>query len=160
MSETIARVNKAVRTLSSKLGRNPTSQEISEETKLNLKKVRHALSLNRDTVSLEYRRIEDEEISNLEEFVEGGPMPRPEDVIKGKLLREQVERVLGTLNFKEQMVIRYRFGLQDGKEATLEEIGRRFGVSRERIRQIEAKALDQLRHPKRSRKLADFYSET
>jgi len=159
MSETISRVNRAVRALAANLGRNPTSHEIAAETSLPVKKVQHALSLNKDTISLEYRRFEDEEISNLEEFVEGGAMPRPEDVIKGKLLKEQVEKVLGTLNFKEQMVIRYRFGINGDKEATLEQIGRKFGVSRERIRQIEAKALSLLRHPKRSRKLKDFYLE-
>ena len=86
-------------------------------------------------------------------------MPKPDDVIKNKLLREQVERVLKTLNFKEQMVIKYRFGLINGKESTLEEIGHKFGVSRERVRQIEASALSQLRHPTRSRKLQEFYSE-
>lgn len=159
MSETISRINRSIRTLSAQLGRKPTSQEIAANTQLPWRKIQHALSLSKDTISLEYRKFDDEEISNLGEFVENNTMPKPDDVIKNKLLREQVERVLKTLNFKEQMVIKYRFGLINGKESTLEEIGHKFGVSRERVRQIEASALSQLRHPTRSRKLAEFYSE-
>jgi RNA polymerase primary sigma factor len=159
MSETISRINRAIRTLSAQLGRKPTSQEISASTQIPWRKIQHALSLSKDTISLEYRKFDDEEISNLGEFVESRGQPKPDDIIKNKLLREQVERVLKTLNFKEQMVIKYRFGLINGKESTLEEIGHKFGVSRERVRQIEAAALSQLRHPTRSRKLQEFYSE-
>jgi RNA polymerase primary sigma factor len=159
MSETIARINKAVRNLTATLGRKPTSQELSTSLNVSWRKIQHALSLARDTISLEYRKFDDEEISNLGEFVESRHMPRPEETIKNKLLREQVEGVLRTLNFKEQMVIKYRFGLINGRESTLEEIGHKFGVSRERVRQIEASALSQLRHPTRSRRLEDYYSE-
>ncbi|MBI4863971.1 MAG: sigma-70 family RNA polymerase sigma factor [Candidatus Riflebacteria bacterium] len=159
MSETISRINRAVRGLTAQLGRRPTSAELSQALQVPWRKIQHALSLCKDTISLEYRKYEDEEISNLGEFVESRCMPRPEEIIKHKLLREQVEGVLRTLNFKEQMVIKYRFGLINGRESTLEEIGHKFGVSRERVRQIEASALLQLRHPTRSKKLAEFYSE-
>jgi len=159
MSETISRIHRAVRNLSAKLGRKPTSQELSQSLQVSWRKIQHALSLCKDTISLEYRKFDDEEISNLGEFVENRVVPKPDDIIKNKLLREQVEGVLRTLNFKEQMVIKYRFGLINGRESTLEEIGHKFGVSRERVRQIEASALSQLRHPTRSRKLEDFYSE-
>jgi RNA polymerase primary sigma factor len=159
MSETISRINRVMRSLAAQYGRRPTSAEISQAMQVPWRKIQHAMSLCKDTISLEYRKFDDEEISNLGEFVENRFVPRPEEIIKNKLLREQVERVLRTLNFKEQMVIKYRFGLINGRESTLEEIGHKFGVSRERVRQIEAAALAQLRHPTRSRKLMEFYSE-
>jgi RNA polymerase primary sigma factor len=157
MNETITKINKVTRYLSAKLGRSPTIDELAQTLNIPKWKIREAFRADKDTISLEYSRLKDEESSTLSFFLESKGMPRPEDIIKNKLLREQLEDVLKTLSFKEQMVVKYRFGLINGKEMTLEEIGEKFGLSRERIRQIESKALKQLRHPSRIKKLRDFY---
>ncbi|MBI4861595.1 MAG: sigma-70 family RNA polymerase sigma factor [Candidatus Riflebacteria bacterium] len=157
MNETITKINKVTRYLSTKLGRTPTVEELAQTLNIPKWKIREAFRADKDTISLEYSRLKDEESSTLSFFLESKGMPRPEDIIKNKLLREHLEDVLKTLSFKEQMVVKYRFGLISGKEMTLEEIGEKFGLSRERIRQIEAKALKQLRHPSRLKKLKDFY---
>jgi len=157
MNETITKINKVTRYLSVKLGRPPTTDELAQTLNLPKWKIREAFRADKDTISLEYSRLKDEECSTLSFFLESKGMPKPEDIIKNKLLREQLEEVLRTLSFKEQMVVKYRFGLMNGKEMTLEEIGEKFGLSRERIRQIESKALKQLRHPSRIKKLRDFY---
>lgn len=159
MNETITKINKVTRYLSTKLGRPPGIEELALNLNLPKWKVKEALKADKDTISLEYSKLKDEESSTLSFFLEAKGMPKPEDIIKNKLLREQLEEVLTTLSFKEQMVIKYRFGLISGREMTLEEIGDKFGLSRERIRQIEAKALKQLRHPSRVKKLKDFYYE-
>jgi RNA polymerase primary sigma factor len=157
MNETIARIKKTSRVLSLKLGRKPRTAEIAAYIKMPAEKVEYALQANKDTISMDYAKNTNEEAGTLNYFLENKNVPRPEEVIKNKLLKEQLEGVLKTLSFKERMVIQYRFGLINGKVKTLEEIGSEFGVTRERIRQIEAKALRQLRHPSRSEKLADFY---
>lgn len=157
MNETITKINKVTRYLSAKLGRTPTIDELAQTLNIPKWKIKEAFRADKDTISLEYSRLKDEESSTLSFFLESKGMPRPEDIIKNKLLREQLEEVLKTLSFKEQMVVKYRFGLINGKEMTLEEIGEKFGLSRERIRQIESKALKQLRHPSRIKKLRDFY---
>ena len=157
MNETIARIKKTARILSLQLGRTPRTSEIAEYIQMPEEKVDYALQANKDTISMDYAKSNNEESGTLNYFLENKNVPRPEDVIKNKLLKEQLEGVLKTLSFKERMVIQYRFGLINGKVKTLEEIGSEFGVTRERIRQIEAKALRQLRHPSRSHKLQDFY---
>lgn len=157
MNETIARIKKTARILSLQLGRTPRTSEIAEYIQMPEEKVDYALQANKDTISMDYAKNSTEEAGTLNYFLENKNVPRPEDVIKNKLLKEQLEGVLKTLSFKERMVIQYRFGLINGKVKTLEEIGSEFGVTRERIRQIEAKALRQLRHPSRSHKLQDFY---
>jgi RNA polymerase primary sigma factor len=157
MNETITKINKVTRYLSAKLGRTPTTDELAQTLNIPKWKIKEAFRADKDTISLEYSRLKDEESSTLSFFLESKGMPKPEDIIKNKLLREQLEEVLKTLSFKEQMVVKYRFGLINGKEMTLEEIGEKFGLSRERIRQIESKALKQLRHPSRIKKLKDFY---
>jgi RNA polymerase primary sigma factor len=157
MNETITKINKVTRYLSVKFGRPPTTDELAQTLNIPKWKIREAFRADKDTISLEYSRLKDEECSTLSFFLESKGMPKPEDIIKNKLLREQLEEVLRTLSFKEQMVVKYRFGLMNGKEMTLEEIGEKFGLSRERIRQIESKAIKQLRHPSRVKKLRDFY---
>ncbi len=157
MNETIARIKKTSRILSLQLGRKPMTSEIAKYIQMPEDKVEYALQANKDTISMDYAKSATEESGTLNYFLENKNVPKPEDVIKNKLLKEQLEQVLKTLSFKERMVIQYRFGLINGKVKTLEEIGSEFGVTRERIRQIEAKALRQLRHPSRSAKLEDFY---
>jgi RNA polymerase primary sigma factor len=118
-------------------------------------RVREILKVSQEPVSLE-TPIGEEEDSHLGDFIEDRSAPAPADAATFQLLREQVEDVLGTLSERERRVLQLRFGLEDGRSRTLEEVGREFGVTRERIRQIEAKALRKLRHPSRSRKLRDF----
>ena len=157
--ETIAKIKRVSRNLAARTGQRPSFTELSESMEMSMSKIQYVMGLNKDTISLEYKPLNEDGTNQLEYFVENRRVPRPEEIIKHKLLREQLEDVLKTLKFKEQMVIKYRFGLINGRESTLEEIGLRFNLSRERIRQIEAKALSQLRHPSRSSKLLDFYGE-
>ncbi len=155
MVETINKLVRTSRHLLQQLGREPTPEEIGEEMGISAEKVREILKVAQEPVSLE-TPIGEEEDSHLGDFIEDEDAPAPADAASFLLLREQIEEVLDTLNPREQKVLRLRFGLDDGRARTLEEVGREFGVTRERIRQIEAKALRKLRHPVRSRKLKDY----
>ena len=151
-------INKLVRTSSQllqELGREPTAEEIAGELGLTRERVREIQKIAQEPVSLE-TPIGEEEDSHLGDFIEDVDALAPAEAASFMLLKEQIEEVLDTLNEREQRVLRLRFGLDDGKARTLEEVGREFGVTRERIRQIEAKALRKLRHPQRSKKLRDY----
>ncbi len=155
MVETINKLVRVSRRLVQEYGREPTTQEISEGMEVPPERVREILKVSQEPVSLE-TPIGEEEDSHLGDFIEDRSAPAPADAATFQLLREQVEDVLGTLSDRERRVLQLRFGLEDGRSRTLEEVGRDFGVTRERIRQIEAKALRKLRHPSRSRKLRHF----
>ena len=155
MVETINKLIRTSRQLIQELGREPTPEEIGAEMGISADKVREILKIAQEPVSLE-TPIGEEEDSHLGDFIEDEDAPAPVDAASFLLLREQIESVLKTLNEREQKVLRLRFGLDDGRARTLEEVGREFGVTRERIRQIEAKALRKLRHPQRSKRLRDY----
>ncbi|MCR5747155.1 MAG: RNA polymerase sigma factor RpoD [Lachnospiraceae bacterium] len=155
MVETINKLVRVSRQLLQELGREPTPEEIAEEMKMPVEKVREILKISQEPVSLE-TPIGEEEDSHLGDFLPDEHVPVPADAAAFELLKEQLNEVLDTLTEREQKVLRLRFGLDDGKARTLEEVGRKFNVTRERIRQIEAKALRKLRHPSRSRKLKDY----
>ena len=155
MVETINKLIRIQRQLLQDLGREPTPEEIGAETDLTPSKVREILKIAQEPVSLE-TPIGEEDDSHLGDFIEDVDVTSPEDHASYKLLREQLEGVLDTLTDREENVLRLRFGLDDGRTRTLEEVGKVFGVTRERIRQIEAKALRKLRHPSRSKQLKDF----
>ena len=143
------------RQLLQELGREPTPEEIAEEMNLPVERVREILKISQEPVSLE-TPIGEEEDSHLGDFIQDDNVPVPADAAAFTLLKEQLVEVLSTLTEREQKVLRLRFGLDDGRARTLEEVGKEFNVTRERIRQIEAKALRKLRHPSRSRKLKDY----
>ena len=155
MVETINRLLRAQRQLVQDLGREPTLEELSEYMDLPLARVREIQKISQEPVSLE-TPIGEEDDSHLGDFIQDENMPVPMDAAAYTLLREQLIEVLNSLTEREQKVLRLRFGLDDGKARTLEEVGKEFNVTRERIRQIEAKALRKLRHPSRSRKLKDY----
>ncbi len=155
MVETINKMVRISRQLVQKLGREPSDEEIAREMEIESGRVEEIRRIAQLPVSLE-TPIGEEEDSQLGDFIEDRNMPSPEDAAAGNLLHEQIEEMLDALSDREREVLRYRFGLEDGRSYTLEEVGRRFGVTRERIRQIEAKALRKLRHPSRSKKLRDF----
>ena len=155
MVETINKLIRVSRQLLQELGREPTPEEIAEEMKMPVERVREILKISQEPVSLE-TPIGEEEDSHLGDFIQDDNVPVPADAAAFTLLKEQLIEVLGTLTEREQKVLRLRFGLDDGRARTLEEVGKEFNVTRERIRQIEAKALRKLRHPSRSRKLKDF----
>ena len=155
MVETINKLIRVSRQLLQELGREPTPEEISEEMGMPVDRVREILKISQEPVSLE-TPIGEEEDSHLGEFIQDDNVPVPAEAASFTLLREQLVEVLGTLTEREQKVLRLRFGLDDGRARTLEEVGKEFNVTRERIRQIEAKALRKLRHPSRSRKLKDY----
>jgi RNA polymerase primary sigma factor len=155
MVETINKLMRVSRRLVQEYGREPTTQEISVGMEVTPERVREILKVSQEPVSLE-TPIGEEEDSHLGDFIEDRSAPAPAEAATFQLLREQVADVLGTLSERERRVLQLRFGLEDGRSRTLEEVGRDFGVTRERIRQIEAKALRKLRHPSRSRKLRDF----
>ena len=155
MVETINKLIRVSRQLLQELGREPTPEEIAEEMKMPVERVREILKISQEPVSLE-TPIGEEEDSHLGDFIQDDNVPVPADAAAVTLLKEQLEEVLGTLTEREQKVLTLRFGLEDGRARTLEEVGREFNVTRERIRQIEAKALRKLRHPSRSRKLKDY----
>ena len=155
MVETINKLIRVSRQLLQELGREPTPEEIAEEMNLPVDRVREILKISQEPVSLE-TPIGEEEDSHLGDFIQDDNVPVPADAAAFTLLKEQLSEVLGTLTDREQKVLRLRFGLDDGRARTLEEVGREFRVTRERIRQIEAKALRKLRHPSRSRKLKDY----
>ena len=155
MVETINKLIRVSRQLLQELGREPTPEEIAEEMKMPVDRVREILKISQEPVSLE-TPIGEEEDSHLGDFIKDDNVPVPADAAAFTLLKEQLEEVLGTLTEREQKVLTLRFGLEDGRARTLEEVGKEFNVTRERIRQIEAKALRKLRHPSRSRKLKDY----
>lgn len=155
MVETINKLIRVSRQLLQELGREPTPEEIAEEMKMPVERVREILKISQEPVSLE-TPIGEEEDSHLGDFIKDDNVPVPADAATFTLLKEQLEEVLGTLTDREQKVLTLRFGLEDGRARTLEEVGKEFNVTRERIRQIEAKALRKLRHPSRSRKLKDY----
>ena len=155
MVETINKLLRVSRRLVQEYGREPTSEEISQGMEIPPEKVREIIKISQEPVSLE-TPIGEEEDSHLGDFIEDRSALAPADAASHQLLKEQVERVLDTLNDRERRVLQLRFGLEDGRSRTLEEVGREFAVTRERIRQIEAKALRKLRHPSRSKKLKDF----
>ncbi len=155
MVETINRLIRTSRRLQQELGREPTSEEIGAEMQLDPERVREIVKISQEPVSLEMP-IGEEEDSNLGEFIEDTKILAPADAASRQMLKEQMEDVLGTLSERERQVLAMRFGLEDGRSRTLEEVGKAFGVTRERIRQIEAKALRKLRHPSRSKKLKDY----
>ena len=155
MVETINKLIRVSRQLLQELGREPTPEEIAEEMDMPVDRVREILKISQEPVSLE-TPIGEEEESHLGDFIQDDNVPVPADAAAFTLLKEQLVEVLGTLTEREQKVLRLRFGLDDGRARTLEEVGKEFNVTRERIRQIEAKALRKLRHPSRSRKLKDY----
>ena len=155
MVETINKLIRVSRQLVQELGRDPTPEEIALEMDLSEERVREILKIAQEPVSLE-TPIGEEEDSHLGDFIEDQEAPAPAEAASFVMLREQLEDVLDTLTDREEQVLRLRFGLDDGRSRTLEEVGQVFGVTRERIRQIEAKALRKLRHPSRSKKLKDF----
>ncbi|MBQ8279621.1 MAG: RNA polymerase sigma factor RpoD [Roseburia sp.] len=155
MVETINKLIRISRQLLQELGREPSPEEIAVEMNMPVERVREILKISQEPVSLE-TPIGEEEDSHLGDFIQDDNVPVPADAAAFTLLKEQLEEVLGTLTEREQKVLTLRFGLEDGRARTLEEVGKEFNVTRERIRQIEAKALRKLRHPSRSRKLKDY----
>ena len=155
MVETINKLIRTSRNLLQQLGREPTPEEIAKEMEIPVEKVVEIQKIAQDPVSLE-TPIGEEEDSHLGDFIQDEDSPAPHDAASYTLLKEQLEEVMNTLTPREAKVLKLRFGLEDGKSRTLEEVGREFNVTRERIRQIEAKALRKLRHPSRSKKLRDY----
>ncbi|MBE5896801.1 MAG: RNA polymerase sigma factor RpoD [Lachnospiraceae bacterium] len=155
MVETINKLIRVSRQLLQELGREPTPEEIAEEMDIPVERVREILKISQEPVSLE-TPIGEEEDSHLGDFIQDDNVPVPVDAATYTLLREQIGEVLDTLTEREKKVLILRFGIEDGRSRTLEEVGKEFNVTRERIRQIEAKALRKLRHPSRSRKLKDY----
>ena len=155
MVETINKLIRISRQLLQQLGREPSPDEIAKEMEVSVERVREIMKIAQEPVSLE-TPIGEEEDSHLGDFIEDQEAPAPAEAASFMLLKEQLEDVLDTLTSREEKVLRLRFGLDDGRARTLEEVGQSFGVTRERIRQIEAKALRKLRHPSRSHKLRDF----
>ena len=155
MVETINKLTRVSRNLLQKNGREPTDEEIAAEMEVDVARVREIKKISQEPVSLE-TPVGEEDDSHLGDFIEDHDAPAPADAASFMLLKEQLEDVLGTLTQREKNVLRLRFGLEDGRARTLEEVGKSFNVTRERIRQIEAKALRKLRHPARSKKLKDF----
>jgi len=155
MVETINRLRKTSRILLQKLGRKPTEKEIAKKSRMPVAKVREIIKVSQVPLSLEMP-IGDEESSRLGDFVEDVSVQAPDDVVMHGLLRDDLEMVMSTLTEREKMVLKLRFGIEDGHPRTLEEVGRVFCVTRERIRQIEAKALRKLKHPTRAKKLREY----
>ena len=155
MVETINKLIRVSRQLLQELGREPTPEEIAAELDMPVERVREILKISQEPVSLE-TPIGEEEDSHLGDFIQDDNVPVPAEAAAQTLLKEQLDEVLDTLTEREQKVLRLRFGMSDGRARTLEEVGKEFDVTRERIRQIEAKALRKLRHPSRSRKLRDY----
>ena len=158
MVETINKLSRFQRQLTLELNREPTDEELAEKMNMSPEKIREVIKIAQDPVSLE-TPIGEEEDSHLGDFVPDESNMSPEDFTVHEMLKEEISDVLLTLTEREEQVLRLRFGLDDGSSKTLEEVGQMFGVTRERIRQIEAKALRKLRHPSRSRKLKDFLNE-
>ena len=157
MIETINKIKKESRIILQETGKEPTAEELATKLELPVEKVKSILEMNQDPISLE-TPVGSEEDSELGDFVEDDKFSNPYDATTRVLLKEQLDDVLKTLNEREEMVLRYRYGLDDGSQKTLEEVGKIFNVTRERIRQIEVKALRKLRHPSRRKKLEDYRS--
>ena len=157
MIETINKIKKESRIILQETGKEPTAEELSKKLELPVEKVKNILEMNQDPISLE-TPVGSEEDSELGDFVEDDKFANPYDATTRVLLKEQLDDVLKTLNDREEKVLRYRYGLDDGSQKTLEEVGKIFNVTRERIRQIEVKALRKLRHPSRRKKLEDYRS--
>ena len=155
MVETINKFIRVTRQLVQELGRDPLPEEVAKELNMPIDKVGEIMKIAQEPVSLE-TPIGEEEDSSLQDFIQDNETPAPQDAATFRLLKEQLVEVLGTLTPREEKVLRLRFGLDNGRARTLEEVGKEFNVTRERIRQIEAKALRKLRHPSRSKKLKDF----
>ena len=155
MVETINKLMRVSRQLLQELGRDPQPEEIAKRMEMPVSKVREIMKISQEPVSLE-TPIGEEEDSHLGDFIPDEDIPVPAEAAAFTLLKEQLIEVLDTLTEREQKVLRLRFGLDDGRARTLEEVGKEFSVTRERIRQIEAKALRKLRHPSRSKKLKDY----
>ncbi|MFW6269248.1 MAG: RNA polymerase sigma factor RpoD [Bacillota bacterium] len=155
MKETINKLIKVSRQLAKEKGREPTDKEIAERMDISEEKVREVKQYSQDPVSLE-TPIGEEEDSDLGDFIENEESPIPDEAIANELLKEELEKVLDTLTDREKRILELRFGIDDDRPRTLEEVGKQFGVTRERIRQIEAKALRKLRHPTRSKQLKDY----
>ena len=158
MSEVINKTYRVSRTLLQELGREPTEQELAKAMNLPIEKVREILKVSADPISLD-TPIGEEDDSHLGDFIKDERIVGPEDAAAYSVLQDQISKLLETLTEREQRVLILRFGLQDGRTRTLEEVGKEFNVTRERIRQIEAKALRKLRHPSRSRKLKDYLDD-
>ena len=158
MVETINKLNRVQRQLTQELNREPTDEEIAKKLGISIEKVREVYKISQDPVSLD-TPIGEEDDSHLGDFIKDERTMGPEEYATIEMLKEELQGVLGTLTDREEKVLRLRFGLDDGQCRTLEEVGQIFGVTRERIRQIEAKALRKLRHPSRSRKLKDFLTD-
>ena len=158
MVETINKLARVQRQLTQDLNREPTDEEIAKKLGISIEKVREVYKISQDPVSLE-TPIGEEDDSHLGDFIKDERTMGPEEYATIEMLKEELQGVLGTLTDREEKVLRLRFGLDDGQCRTLEEVGQNFGVTRERIRQIEAKALRKLRHPSRSRKLKDFLTD-
>jgi RNA polymerase primary sigma factor len=155
MIETINKLTRATRKLTQEYGRNPTAEEIGEQLGLSPERVREVIKVSQVPISLELPMGEEGE-SNLSDFIEDKNVIQPLDSASMHLLKEEISAVLSTLTPREQRILQLRFGLEDGRARTLEEAGLEFKITRERVRQIEAKALRKLRHPSRSRKLRDY----
>ena len=158
MVETINKLNRVQRSMVQELGREPSPEELAEKLEITPERVREIIKISQEPVSLE-TPIGEEDDSHLGDFIEDQDMMSPTDYATNEVLKEQLTEVLDELTDREERVLRLRFGLDDGRARTLEEVGQEFGVTRERIRQIEAKALRKLRHPNRSKKLKDFMSK-
>jgi len=155
MVETINRLRKTSRQLLQKLGRKPTDKEIAKKSRISVEKVREIIKVSQVPLSLEMP-IGDEDSSRLGDFVEDGSVQAPDEIVMQGLLHEDLENVMNTLTEREKTVLKLRFGIEDGHNRTLEEVGKVFNVTRERIRQIEAKALRKLKHPTRAKKLREY----
>ena len=155
MVETINKLVRVSRQLVQELGREPTPEELAKELGMSVEKVREISKISQEPVSLE-TPIGEEEDSHLGDFIPDDDAPAPSEAASFVMLKEQLVDVLKTLTPREEKVLKLRFGLEDGRQRTLEEVGKEFNVTRERIRQIEAKALRKLRHPSRSKKLKDY----
>jgi RNA polymerase primary sigma factor len=156
MVETINKLLRTQRRLTQEMNREPTNEEIAKEMEMDVEKVEHIMKIKQDISSLDASVRDDEEDSVLGDFIEDEDTVTPEESATGQLLKEQVKALLGSLSEREQKILRLRFGLEDGKNHTLEEVGQEFSVTRERIRQIEAKALAKLKKHKDSKKLMDY----
>jgi RNA polymerase primary sigma factor len=156
MVETINKLLRTQRRLTQEMNREPTNEEIAREMEIDVDKVEHIMKIKQDISSLDASIRDDEEDSVLADFIEDEDTISPEDSATNQLLKEQVKHVLSALTEREQKIVELRFGLKDGRQHTLEEVGQEFGVTRERIRQIEAKALAKLRKHKDAKKLHDY----